>query len=64
MESHGDGRPPKTVEPATWQDVEKSLAYKLPADLPVYPDFLLAWSTVPGKTNISRQQHRDIVQDR
>ncbi|KAK2175514.1 hypothetical protein NP493_727g01078 [Ridgeia piscesae] len=48
VESHGDGRPPKTVEPARWKEEERNLAYKLPADLPVYPEFLLAWSTVPG----------------
>ena len=51
MEVYGDGPPPKTVEPAARSEVEKSLAYELPADLPVYPDFLLAWATVPGKRN-------------
>jgi len=49
-----DGRPPVTTEQPLWDKDDRRLNYALPADLPLYPEFMLAWATVPGKNVILR----------
>lgn len=43
-----DDRQPVVIEPALWEEDDRILNYALPSDLPIYPEFMLAWATVPG----------------
>ncbi|KAI0216881.1 Caspase-7 [Lamellibrachia satsuma] len=44
----GDGQSPKIMTSEKWEEEEKKLNYGFPAHLPVYPEIMLAWATVPG----------------